>query len=148
MVGVLSTNFAHHGWPTTKNFKTTLAKTPKNSPQKTKSELEKKSFKTSYLELIFQFQIFSRKSPEQEKLEKNIIHFTIPSRSKKLAYFRDLNSLNIVKNILPQLNQKPTHFTTFPANICTAPFVDAQELHSRNTGKANICISPSEAFIW
>ena len=72
----------------------------------------------------------------------------MPSRSKKLAYFRDLNSLNIVKNILPQLNQKPTHFTTFPANICTAPFVDTQELHSRNTGKANICISPSEAFIW
>ena len=29
-------NAGHHDWPTTKNFKTTLAKVTLNSPQKTK----------------------------------------------------------------------------------------------------------------
>ena len=47
-----------------------------------------------------------------------------------------------------QHSQKPTHFTNFPANmflvdvrknICTVPFLDAQELHSRSTWKANVC---------
>ena len=60
-----------------------------------------------------------------------------------------LNILNIVKNIPSEHSQKPTYFTSFPEkiflvgvrkNICTAPFLDPQELHSRSTGKENICI--------
>ena len=50
-------------------------------------------------------------------------------------------SRNTVKNL--------SDFTNFPANIflfgvrksiCTAPFLDAQELHSWSTLKANVCI--------
>ena len=53
MVVGLSKSVGHHGWPKPKNFKITLAKTPLNSPQKTKLGLENKWFKTSYLEFIY-----------------------------------------------------------------------------------------------
>ena len=46
-----------------------------------------------------------------------VTHFTIPTRSKNLTYFTNLNSLNIVKNILPQHSRKATHFTNFLADI-------------------------------
>ena len=36
MEGDLSTNVGHHGWPTKKNLKMTLAKTPLNQSQKVK----------------------------------------------------------------------------------------------------------------
>ena len=67
---------------------------------------------------------------------------------KNLTHFTNLNLFNIVKIMLPQHSQKPD-FTHFPANmllvgvrknICTAPFLDTQELHSQSTWKANICI--------
>ena len=60
----------------------------------------------------------------------------------------NLNSLNMVKNVLPQHSGKPTHSTNFPANMflvgvgkknCTAPFLDVQELHSPKTRKTNLC---------
>ena len=60
----------------------------------------------------------------------------------------NLNSLNMVKNVLPQHSRNPTHFTNFPANMflvcvrkksCTAPFLDVQEQHSPNTRKTNVC---------
>ena len=60
-----------------------------------------------------------------------------------------LNSLNILKNMLPQHCQKPSQFITIPANIflvgvrkniCTAPYLDVQEPYSWSTGKANVSI--------
>ena len=74
-----------------KNFKITLAKTPWNSPPKKKFGPENKWFKTSYLKFIFYFRFFS------------IIQF----RSKNVAHFTTLNSLDIVKMILPQHIVRP-----------------------------------------
>ena len=62
-----------------------------------------------------------------------------------------LNSLDIENNICSRNIVKTfSDFTTnFPVNmflfgvrknICTAPFLDAQELHSWSTLKANVCI--------
>ena len=67
---------------------------------------------------------------------------------KNLTHFTNLNSLNIEKNMLPQHIQKPfslykcssKHLVGVKKNICTAPFLDAQEMHSQSTLKANVCI--------
>ena len=93
---------------------------------------------------------FLAESLKVSKNWENITHFTIQFDSESLAYnFTILNTLNIVKNILLQHSQTPSHFTKFPGNIflvgvrgniCTAPFLEAQELHFRSTGKANNCI--------
>ena len=98
--------------------------------------------------LSFNFRFSSTKSQGHQKLPKKITHFIIQFRLKILTYFTNLNSLNIVKSILLH-SQKPTHFIHFSANmflvsarknICTAPFLYAQEVYSRSTGKANVCI--------
>ena len=60
-----------------------------------------------------------------------------------------LNLIDIEKNMLPNTAKNLSDFKNFPVNvfligvrkkICTAPFVEAQELHSQNTLKANVCI--------
>ena len=51
-----------------------------------------------------------------QKLAQKNTHFTTQFCSKDLAHFTNLNSFNIVKNILPQHSQKP-YFTYFPANM-------------------------------
>ena len=65
-----------------------------------------------------------------------------------LTRLTNLEPRKIVKYILPSTTKNLNHFTNFPANmflvdvrknICTAPFLDAQELHSRSTWKANVC---------
>ena len=85
-------------------------------------------------------------SQTQQKLAKKITYFTIKlqykySFVKHIQYnnhFPNLNSLNVVKGILSQHNQKP-YFTNFAANVflvgvrknnCTAPFLDVQEVYS------------------
>ena len=55
-------------------------------------------------------------SQGQQKLAKRITHFKMQFHSKNLTHFTNLNSLNIVKNILLQHSQK-TQFTNFPANM-------------------------------
>ena len=76
-------------------------------------------------------------------------YFTIQFCWKNLTHFTKLNSLDIENNILPQNSQQPLWLYKFPANmflfgvrknIYTAPFSDAQELHSENTLKANVCV--------
>ena len=87
------------------------------------------------------------------KLAKKITHFTIKFHSKNhihlIHHSTNLVSFNIVKNILPQHSQKTyllykfsrTHVSGwFQKNICTAPFLKTQELHSPSTWKANFCI--------
>ena len=101
--------------------------------------------------LPFHFRFSSRMSSQsQQNLAKNITHFTIPFCSKILTYFTNLNCFNIVKKIFPQHSKKPAHFTKFPANMflvvvkkktCTAPFLEAKDLHSRTTGKAFLYMS-------
>ena len=51
----------------------------------------------------------------------------------KKPHFTNLNSLNITKNILPQDSQKHVSGCCQKKNICTALFLDAQELYSRIT---------------
>ena len=81
----------------------------------------------------------SRKPQSQQKIAKNITHFTIQFCSKDLTRFANLNSLDAENNTIPQHSQKPFWLKNFPANIflsgvrkniCTAPFFDAQELDS------------------
>ena len=123
-------------------------KLPKISPRKRK--LEQKINDSRPHNLTFNFRFSSRISQSQQKLSKSITHFTVYFCSKTPTYFMRLNILNIVKNILLQHSQKPTHFTNFSRNlflvgarknIYSAPFLDAQELHSRRNGKADISIS-------
>ena len=56
--------------------------------------------------LSLNFGVSRRKSQSQKKLAKAITHFTTQFRSKHLAHFKNLNSFNIVKNILLQHSEK------------------------------------------
>ena len=49
---------------------------------------------------------FGRNSQSQQKLAKKITQFTRQFHSKNLTLFTNLNSLNIIKNKLPQHSQK------------------------------------------
>ena len=102
-------------------------------------------------DFIFNFGFCSRKSQSQQKLAilLAITHFTIKFCSKNLTHFTNLNSLEIKNNMLPRHSQKPFWPYKFSAsmflfgvrkNNCTAPFLDAQELHSWSTLNANVCI--------
>ena len=98
---------------------------------------------------FFSFQIFQQRPSKPTKLAKKITQFTIQFRSKNLTHFTNLNSLGVESNMLPQYSQKPFWLKNFSSkhvsvwcqkNICTAPFLDAQELHSSSSLKANVCI--------
>ena len=90
------------------------------------------------------FPFFSRKSQGQQKLANKITYFRIQLFSKNLILWTSTStsmplkiicSHNIAKNLF--------HFTNFLANICrngAVPFLEAQELHSRSTFKANVFI--------
>ena len=105
-------------------------------------------FQWTSSEVFFSLRFSSRKSQSQQKLAKKITYFTIKICSKNLTHFTTLNSLDIDKNMLPQHSKKSfllykfssKHLVGVRRNICTAPFLDAQELHSRSTLKANVCI--------
>ena len=101
------------------------------------------------LDFFFNFIFSSRKSQSKQQLAKKITHFTIQFCSKNLIHLMNLNWLEIENNMLSQHSQKPFWLYKFSANmflfgirknICTAPFLDAQELHSSITLKANVCI--------
>ena len=89
------------------------------------------------------FRFSSKKSQIQEKLAKKITYCTINFRSENLIHFTNFNSLDM----LPQHTQKPfslykfssKHLAGVRKKIFTAPFLDAQELNSRSTLKANVC---------
>ena len=98
--GRASKNVGHRSWPTTNTFKIALAKAV------SKNEIcTRKCLKASYLQFSY-FRFSGRKSQNQQKLAKNILHFTIQFCSKILAHFTNLDSLNLIKNILPQYSQK------------------------------------------
>ena len=125
MVGGLSKNVDHQGWPTTKS---TLKLSPKNE------DLDQNinDSKISYLEFFFwkyyfghtKFLYLSRRSSgyhqsfflisdflaENLKANKNLqkrSHVLQYSFAQKLHYYTNINSLDIENNMLPQHNQKP-----------------------------------------
>ena len=88
-------------------------------------------------EFLFNFRFCSRKSQSQQKLAKNITHFTIQFRSKNPTHFTNLYSLDIENNMLSHYSQKLFWLQSFPADmfllgvrekICPAPSLDAKEL--------------------
>ena len=96
---------------------------------------------------LFDFSISSRKYKSQQKLAKMIMHFTIQFRLKKPHSSLTHLTLKIIwfRNTVKKL----TDSTNFPANmvpcgvkknIYTTPFLDAHELHSWSSFKANVCI--------
>ena len=107
MVRALSKNVGYHGWPMTKNLKLYWLKCHKQSQKKIATR--KKMIQTSCLEFIslpINFRFSGTKSQSQQKLAKKITHFPIQFRSINLIHFVNLNSLNIIKNILQQHSQK------------------------------------------
>ena len=111
---------------------------------------ENKWFKTSYLKFIFSFQIFEQKVSKPTKTSKKDHPFYNAVLPKKPYPFSEPQLTQLSKNILPAAHPKTLHaLQTFQQtcfwlvsekNIGTAPFPDAQELHSRSTWKANVCI--------
>ena len=92
--------------------------TLKQSPKNWNLDQEINFSKPHIWSLPFHFRFSSRMSSQsQQKLAKNITHFTIPFCSKNLTYFTNLNCFNIVKKIFPQHSKKLAHFTKFPANM-------------------------------
>ena len=121
MVGALSKNVDHHDWPT----KNALKHSPKK--QNLDQNIKKLIFGILFLEILFwaykvfifiqtfqwissefffNFRFSSRKSQSQQKLAKNITHFTIQFCSKNLTHSKKLNLLDIENNMLPQHSQK------------------------------------------
>ena len=101
------------------------------------------------ISFFFNFRFSSRQSQSQQKLAKKISHFTIQFCSKRFIRFTNHNSFHIENGMLPQHSQKPFWLYKFSTNmflfgvwknVCTAPFLDAQEFHSWRTLKANVCI--------
>ena len=100
-------------------------------------------------DFFFSFRLSSRKCQSQQKLAKKITYFTVQFCLKNLTHFTTLNSFDIENNMLSQHSQKPLWLYKFLSsmfpfgprkNICTAPFLDAQELHFWSSLKANACI--------
>ena len=81
------------------------------------------TFQWTSSEFFFTFRFSSKKSQSQQKLAKKITHVTIRFRSKSLTNFTENMFLCGIRK-----------------NICTAQFLDAQELHSWSILKANVCI--------
>ena len=90
---------------------------------------------------VFSDFIFSgRKSQSQQKLLIKITYFAIQVCSKHLTHFMNLNSLDNENNMLSKHFQKSFSLYKFSRkhvsvwcqkkNICTAPFLDTQELNS------------------
>ena len=83
---------------------------------------------------FFNFRFSTKNSQSQQKLAKKMTHLTTDFRSKNLAHFTNLKSLDIEVNMLPQHSQKPFSLYIFlfdlRKNICSTSFLDVQEPHS------------------
>ena len=94
--------------------------------------------KPSIWSLSFNFRFSGEKSQSQLKLAKKITQFT------------NLYSLNLIKKYTPATQPKTlltlqnflanVFLVGVRKNICSAPFLDAQELHSQSNWKVNVCI--------
>ena len=98
--------------------------------------------------LISYFLAESLKANKNQQKRPHILQYSF---SKKTSLILQ-TSTHLTLKIICSLNKTKnlSDFTNFPANIfligvrkniCTAPFLDAEELHSCSTLKANVCIS-------
>ena len=88
-------------------------------------------------EFLFNFRFSSTKCQSQQNLGKKIAHFTIQFRSRNITHFTNRVSLDIEKICSRNSAKHLFDFKNFTVgmfllsvreNICTAPFLDAQEL--------------------
>ena len=93
------------------------------------------------IRVFFNFRFFSRKSQSQQKknLQKRS-HVLQYSFAQKAHSFYEHQLTWHWKQYAPATQPKPFWFYKFSENTFTAPFLDAQELHSWSTLKANACI--------
>ena len=166
MVAELSKNVDHHVWPMTKIKKKKHGlKRPKEVLPSQKKVLFYYFYYLKYYfgHIIFLylstlstrssghdqnflkiFTFFSRKSDSQQKLVNKITYFILQLLSGNPIHFMNLNvNLKEMEDNIHKIVKTLFHFTHFPANTSrnvTVPFLDAQELHSWSTLKANVCI--------
>ena len=109
------------------------------------------TFMCTLSEFFYNFRLSSRKSQSQQKLAKKMTHFTIEFCWKNLIHFtlRTPTHLTLKTICSGDTAKNLCDFTKFPANmflfcvrknICTAPYLDAQELLSWSTLKTIVCI--------
>ena len=113
----LSKNVGHHVWPKTKNLKISQYKTSENSHIKRNLDHKANDANRHIWSSSINFRFFGRKSWSQQKLAKRSLILQYSFAQKASLILQYLNSLNIIKNILPQYSQIITHFTNFPANM-------------------------------
>ena len=89
--------------------------------------------------LISDFLPESRKANKKKNLQKRS-HVLQYSFAQKAHSFYEHQLTWHCKQYAPATQPKPFWFSKFSENIFTAPFLDAQELHSWSTLKANACI--------
>ena len=99
----------------------------------------------SHIEVYLLSSDFLAESLKANKNWQKISFILQCSFTQKPHLFDNLNSLNIVQNILPQRSQKPTRFTNFLTNMFLFDVRKkhlhfTKELHSRSIGKVNVCI--------
>ena len=106
------------------------------------------------IRVFFNFRFSLRKSQSQQKPAKKINYFTIQLYNyffaQKTSLILRTSTHSTLKKICFRNTAKNlSHFTNVPANIwlvskkkniCTVPFLDSQEMHSRSTLRANVCI--------
>ena len=105
---------------------------------------------TSSKYFFFNFRFSSRKSQSLQKLAEKVTYFTIQFCSKTSLISRTSTHSTLKKKISSQYihSQEPfslykfsrRHLVGVRENICTAQFLDVQELHSQSTLKANVCV--------
>ena len=106
-------------------------------------------FQWTSSELFFNFRFSSKKSQSQQKLEKRslILQYSFAQntslilRTSTHLTSKIIWSHNTAKNLSGFINF-PVNMFLFGVkkNICTAPFLDGEELHAWNTLKADVCI--------
>ena len=104
---------------------------------------EHKLLKTSYFGaylLISDFLVESLKTNKTSNRDHTLI-LQYSFAKKNLTHFTNLNSLNIIKRY-SRNTTKSMVLVGVTKEISTAPFLDAQELSSRSTRKANVCVFP------
>ena len=97
--------------------------------------------------------MFYQKASKPTKTSKSdhSFHNTVPNKKPCWGYLTNLNSLNIVKNILPpaaqsntllnlQIFQQKCFWLVSEKRICDLPFLDVQEIHFQGTWQENVCI--------
>ena len=108
------------------------------------------TFQRTSSEFLFSFRFSIRKSQNNQKLAKKtklILQYSFAQKTKLILRTSAHLTLKIIcsRNTAKNLSD----FKDFPAdmfllgvreNICTAIFLDAQELHFWSTLKANVCI--------